>query len=78
MTTLSSTCPVCSSPMPLGAYGILEHGQMVHPQCRASADSVNLWPEGIRHLSCLSCGRDFESVSKVQRTCRACRSKRAA
>jgi hypothetical protein len=62
--------------MLLGAYQILEHGETVHLQCRASA--VNLWPEGIRQLSCLSCGRAFESVSKAQRTCRACRSKRAA
>jgi hypothetical protein len=78
MATSNPTCPVCSYPMLLGAYRILDHGEMAHLKCWASPDSVNRWPEAVRHLLCLSCGRAFESDSKVHRTCRACRSKRVA
>jgi len=35
--------------------------------------SVNDWPEGRRELLCLACDRRFESISKVQRLCDACR-----
>lgn len=35
--------------------------------------SVNSWPKGVRRVRCLQCGRGFESDSKAQRLCRACR-----
>jgi hypothetical protein len=31
----NSTCTFCSGPMVLGAYRVLEHGEMAHLQCRA-------------------------------------------
>ncbi len=73
-----STCSVCSYPMLLGAYRILDHGEMVHLACGAPSDSVNRWPEGTRHLFCLSCDLAFESDSKVRRRCKACRAKSVA
>jgi Fe2+ or Zn2+ uptake regulation protein len=69
-------CPICSEPLLRGAYRTLEHGEMAHLNCRVFPQSTNRWPEGIRHLLCLTCGRVFESDSKVQRLCRACRSRR--
>ena len=72
------TCPVCSFPLPLDAPRGLDHEEIVHLECRASPDSVNQWPEGLRVLLCLRCSRAFESDSKVRRTCKACRSKKAA
>lgn len=77
MTTPNPLCPICSGPLLLGAYRMLEHGEIAHLNCRASPQSTNQWPEGIRHLLCLTCGRVFESDSKVQRLCRACRSRSA-
>lgn len=35
--------------------------------------SVNAWPRRIRHVPCLNCGRAFQSDSKAQRLCKACR-----
>jgi hypothetical protein len=78
MATPSPMCPICSDPMVLGAYRVLEQGEMVHLKCRASFHSVNRWPEGIRHVLCLGCGRAFESDSKAQRSCKACRSRSLA
>ena len=40
---------------------------------RDGGRSSNAWPEGVRRVPCLNCGRTFESDSKVQRLCRACR-----
>lgn len=73
MATPHPICRVCSRPIVLGAYTILGHGEMAHLRCQAFARSVNTWPDGIRHLVCLNCGRAFESDSKAQRLCRACR-----
>jgi hypothetical protein len=75
MATAHPMCPICSGPMLLGAYRILEHGEMAHLNCRASPHSINRWPEGIRDVLCLRCGRAFARDSKVQRLCRACRSR---
>jgi len=78
MATPNPMCPICSGPMALGAYRILEHGEMAHLKCRAFLHSVNRWPGGMRLVLCLSCGRAFESDSKAQRICKACRSRSAA
>jgi hypothetical protein len=75
MTAPSMMCPICSGPMVLGAYRTLEHGEMVHLKCRASPHAVNRWPGGTCRVPCLSCGRAFESESKGQRMCKACRSR---
>lgn len=75
MVTANAMCPICSGPMLLGAYRILEHGAMAHLNCRASPHSSNRWPAGIRDILCLRCGRAFERDSRVQRLCRACRSR---
>lgn len=73
MATLNPMCLICSRPILFGAYNILSHGEMAHLTCQGSRRSANTWPEGIRHLLCLKCGRAFESDSKAQRLCRACR-----
>jgi hypothetical protein len=75
MTAPNMMCPICSGPMVLGAYRILEHGEMVHLECRASPHAVNRWPGGTCRVLCLGCGRAFESESKGQRMCKACRSR---
>lgn len=41
MATANAMCPICSGPMLLGAYRILEHGEMAHLTCRASPHSIN-------------------------------------
>jgi hypothetical protein len=41
--------------------------------CRDGLRSINTWPEGVRRMLCLNCDRTFESDSKAQRLCRACR-----
>ncbi len=73
MPPLSSTCPLCCRPVLVGAYSIMNHGEMAHLKCPTSPPSVNRWPEGTRHLLCLNCSRSFASESKMQRLCRACR-----
>ena len=73
MPTLSSTCPLCSRPVLVGAYSILERGEMAHLKCPTIPSSVNRWPEGVRQLLCLNCARMFPSESKIQRLCRVCR-----
>lgn len=73
MPTLDSVCPICSRPISIGAYSILNHGEMAHLKCPTPPSSVNRWPEGIRHLLCLNCNRAFQSESKIQRLCRVCR-----
>ena len=45
---------------------------MVHVKC---AEPPNSWPGGIRSLRCLNCRRVFQSDSKAQRLCKACRHK---
>ena len=74
MATPSPMCPICSHPIMLGACGIWKHGEMAHLKCLDSLHSVNTWPEGMRPLLCLNCGRAFQSGSKAQRLCGACRS----
>jgi hypothetical protein len=73
MSTLTSTCAICSRPILFGGYHILSHGEMAHLTYQGSHRSANAWPDGIRHLVCLNCSRVFESDSKAQRLCRACR-----
>ena len=75
MAAPNSMCPICSSPIVLGAYRILEEGEMVHVKCGAPFRLANRWPEGIRHVLCLGCGRSLESESKAQRICKPCRSR---
>jgi hypothetical protein len=78
MAVPSSLCPICSGPLVLGAYRILEHGEMAHLNCRAAPHSIDRWPGGTGRMLCLSCGRAFEGESSVQRICGACRSRSAA
>jgi hypothetical protein len=73
MPVLSPTCPLCLRPIFTGAYSILNHGEMAHLKCPTLTPSVNRWPEGVRHLLCLNCGRAFPSESTFQRLCRVCR-----
>jgi hypothetical protein len=73
MATQHPICHVCSRRIVFGADTIPGHGEVAHQTCQAFARSVNTWPDGTRHLVCLSCGRTFESDSKAQRLCRACR-----
>ena len=73
MATLTPMCAICSRPILFGRYHILNRGEMAHLTCPGSRPSANTWPEGIRYLVCLNCGRPFESDSKAQRLCRACR-----
>jgi hypothetical protein len=73
MATQPPICHVGSRRIVFGASTILGHGEMAHQTCQALARSVNAWADGTRHLVCLSCDRAFESDSKAQRLCRACR-----
>jgi hypothetical protein len=73
MPTMSPTCPLCSHPVLVSDYSISDRGEMVHVKCPRSPASGNRWPEGIRQLLCLNCSRIFQSESKMQRLCRACR-----
>ncbi len=77
MATPNPMCLICSRPIFLGAFSILSRGEMTHLKCQGSPRSVNTWPEGIRYLLCLKCGRVFQSDSKAQRLCRACGSGRS-
>jgi len=43
------------------------------PLCGDGLRSINTWPAGVRRTLCLNCDRTFESESKAQRLCRACR-----
>jgi hypothetical protein len=70
---IGSTCPLCSGPLAVGTEGIRNHGEMAHLKCPPSPPSVNSWPEGVRRLLCLNCGRTFPSESKMQRLCKGCR-----
>ncbi len=74
MATPHPMCSTCLRPLVLGAFSISKHGEMAHLNCQGSLRSANSWPEGIRHLLCLKCGRAFESDSKAQRLCGPCRS----
>jgi hypothetical protein len=49
------------------------NGDTTPPTCGNSLRSINTWPERIRRVLCLNCDRTFESDSKAQRLCRACR-----
>ncbi len=69
MATPYPMCPTCSRPILHDA----SNGK-AHLKCLDALGSVNTWPEGIRHLLCLKCGRAFESDSKALRLCKACRS----
>ena len=60
MPALSPTCPLCSHPMLVGAYSMLNHGDGAH-QVPGISVLVNRWPEGIRQLLCLNCSRVFPS-----------------
>ena len=73
MATARSNCPICSSRILPSAGGLLKPGGLAHLKCAEVPDSINRWPEGIRDLLCLNCERAFQSASKIQRLCRACR-----
>jgi hypothetical protein len=75
MATANPMCPTCSRPIVLAAPGAPRYADMAHLKCQEAPPSVNTWPGGIRQLFCLSCGRGFDSASKAQRLCRACRSR---
>jgi DNA-directed RNA polymerase subunit RPC12/RpoP len=74
MRTPGPMCPKCSRPILLSVPGSSPSSQLAHLKCQETPRSANTWPGGMRHVLCLNCGRDFESTSKAQRLCRACRS----
>ena len=61
----SALCRVCARP--IGTE------RSAHVGCQELPESRNDWPDGSRQVSCLDCGRPFQSVSKAQRLCHACR-----
>jgi len=64
----SPRCRMCARP--LGA------DRAAHAGCQDVPESRNDWPDGSRQVSCLDCGRPFQSASKAQRLCHGCRTGR--
>jgi len=56
--------------------GSSSHEDTMRPPGRDRLRTINTWSEGVRRVLCLNCDSTFESESKIQRLCQACRAQR--